>query len=79
MESLTTQKLSFLPINILPKEYIPWAQKAKFKPPTEKMESATTQRLSYVAPGQYIEDHECPCQVDHIDNANNCAPKAAIY
>uniref|UniRef100_A0A336LJP5 CSON007382 protein n=1 Tax=Culicoides sonorensis TaxID=179676 RepID=A0A336LJP5_CULSO len=64
MESLTTQKLSYLPISILPKDYLPWAQKAKFEPPTIKFETATTQKLSYLPPGQIIEDHDCPCQLN---------------
>lgn len=79
MESLTTQKLSFLPVNILPKEYLPWAQKAKFKPPIEKMESATTQKLSYIPPGHFILDHDCPCQLNEANPDSNSAPRAAIY
>lgn len=79
MESCTTQKLSFLPVSILPKEYYPWAQRTKFKPPTEKMESETTQKLSYQRPGHYIADHDCPCELNNSNpDLNNC-PRAAIY
>lgn len=79
MESLTTQKLSFLPVKLSSKEQYPWAQKAVFKPPTDKMESKTTQKLSYIPPGYYIEDYDCPCQLTDNKTDFSDAPKAAIY
>lgn len=79
MESLTTQKLSFLPFQIMPKEHHPWAQKAKFKLPKDKMDFKTTQKLSYIPPGYYIPDHDCPCQLNDTKTDFGGAPRAAIY
>ena len=76
MEFETTQKLSFMPVCPAPKECYPWAQKSKYQPPTQRMDSDTVQKLSFAPPGQFV-DAGCCCEP-----ALNCCqdnyPRAGI-
>lgn len=78
MDCKTTQKLSFLPNKIGPKERVPWAERAKFVAPNVRMESNTTNKLSFLPPGQFIEDYSCGCLMNESSNILNSAPRAAI-
>lgn len=62
MERETTQKLSFMPVCPLPREELPWAKKPKYQPPTIGFAKDTVTKLSYQAPGCFIDECADPCQ-----------------
>lgn len=61
MDTDTTQKLSFQPVCVGPKEQYEWAQKPAYQQPMVPMSTETVHQLSYPAPGRY-EDCCDPCQ-----------------
>lgn len=62
MECETTQKLSYLPVCPSPKDDMPWARKSTYKPPTLPFAKETVTKLSYQAPGCFVDDGCCePC------------------
>lgn len=77
MDTGTTQKLSYLPVCIQPKECFPWSIKPRFCMPCVPMETRTTQALSYPPPGDFITigEEQCPC----IQNEEQQFPKANEY
>ncbi|KAF9795977.1 hypothetical protein SFRURICE_010074 [Spodoptera frugiperda] len=48
MEGTTTQKMSYMPNQILPKEPLPWACKGQYQKPCQKLDSNTTYGMSYL-------------------------------
>ncbi|XP_063695807.1 stabilizer of axonemal microtubules 1 [Culicoides brevitarsis] len=68
MDSLTTQKLSFLPLSIAQKQKKDWKPKTHIEVPNDKMDCQTTQQVSFIEPGYYIKDYNCPCMKYEEDN-----------
>lgn len=66
MDTKTTQQQSYQPVCVPPKEFLPWKQHAKFRMPDIPMENDTTQKLSFMPPGRYVEVDatDCPCVYD---------------
>lgn len=63
MEFQTTQKLSFMPNCIAPKDDMPWARKAAYKHPSVPFAKDTVTKLSFQSPGCFVDDENCdPCQ-----------------
>lgn len=63
MEFNTTQKLSFMPVCIAPKDEMPWARKTAYQPPTVPFAKETVTKLSYQSPGCFVDDdYSDPCQ-----------------
>ncbi|PZC71715.1 hypothetical protein B5X24_HaOG212600 [Helicoverpa armigera] len=48
MEGTTTQKMSYMPNQILPKEPLPWACKGQYQKPCQKLDANTTYTMSYL-------------------------------
>ncbi len=65
MEFETTQKLSFMPICPRPKEDMPWARRASYLPPSLPFAKDTVTKLSFQAPGCFVDDDCCAqdCEV----------------
>lgn len=75
---MTTQKLSYQPVCPIKKEIHPWQRHARFEMPPIPMETETTQKLSFMPPGHFvqIDATDCPCDVQ-----GQCHefPKASDY
>lgn len=56
MECKTTQKLSFMPTCPSAREEFSWAKKAKFQPPSIEFAKDTITKLSYLAPGCFVDE-----------------------
>jgi hypothetical protein len=52
----TTQKLSYLPLNVTKREIPPWAVRPLFTYPNGKIDDSTTQKMSYLLPGTFAEN-----------------------
>lgn len=62
MEFETTQKLSYMPVCPSPKEDLPWARRLSYKPPSLPFTTDTVTKLSYQAPGCFLDEECCnPC------------------
>lgn len=48
MEGTTTHKMSYMPNQVLPKEPVPWASKAPYERPNQKIDTNTTYGMSYL-------------------------------
>ncbi|XP_061705430.1 stabilizer of axonemal microtubules 1 [Cydia pomonella] len=48
MDGSTTQKMSYMPIPINPKEPLPWACRGQYQKPCQKLDSSTTYAMSYL-------------------------------
>ncbi|XP_037956503.1 stabilizer of axonemal microtubules 1 [Teleopsis dalmanni] len=73
-EKCTTYKLSYMPNCVLPKDPMPWAEKAPYIKPCIPMEKCTIQKLSYGPPGTFSRcGGVCP-----QSDSSPCYPKAAI-
>ncbi|KAG5680092.1 hypothetical protein PVAND_009618 [Polypedilum vanderplanki] len=77
MDCETVQKLSYTPVCPSPREDMPWARKARYQAPTIPFANDTITRLSYQAPGCFIDDNEC-CYETNCNEGNFCdVPRAA--
>lgn len=72
MEFETTQKLSFMPVCPSPKDDMPWAQKAKYCPPSIRFARDTIAKLSYQPPGCFLDDNAfcCESKCDNMPRAS---------
>ncbi|XP_070493587.1 uncharacterized protein [Chironomus tepperi] len=66
MEFQTTQKLSFMPNCPTGREEFPWAKKAKYQPPSIEFAKDTITKLSYLAPGCFV-DEQIPSLLSNIE------------
>ncbi|XP_052758093.1 stabilizer of axonemal microtubules 1 isoform X4 [Galleria mellonella] len=48
MEGTTTQKMSYMPNQILPREPLPWACKGQYQKPCQRLDANTTYAMSYL-------------------------------
>ncbi|XP_055903482.1 stabilizer of axonemal microtubules 1 [Eupeodes corollae] len=77
MAKCTTYKLSYMPVQIPPKEVLPWARQTSCMRPTAQIERCTIQKLSYGAPGKFIQKGNCGCGYSNKTMTTQY-PKAAV-
>ena len=78
MDTRTTQKQSYMPVETKPRVIPLWAVKPEYRRPEVKMDDKTTQKTSYQLPGWFVcvpDGHECGDVVVCEDNY----PKADCY
>lgn len=66
MENNTIHKMSYQPVPTMEKMATPWADKMKYCPPTDRFADDTVYRMSYDAPGEWLDggDGACQCPPD---------------
>ncbi len=80
----TTNQMSYMPVCPPPKEEYPWAMKAKYCPPQVPLACDTVTKMSFKAPGYYVDDCNNCCYQDPDFSccpapSTDCCPKAACY
>lgn len=78
MERDTVHRLSFIPMCPPPKERLPWAERGTFFKPCVPMDTITTNKLSYMPPGCFVDDGSCCCCPMVSNECCAPAPTAAI-